>query len=122
MSDAKHSATGEEPETRDGEASGDAPHEPEPREPEPSEPEPSETGGADSPEARELREAEVAFEVGDYRRCRALATKLAGSTRPAVADAARDLLRRTDVDPVQIVFLTLCACALIGVAYYYLGT
>ena len=75
----------------------------------------------DSPEGRELRQAEVAFEVGDYRRCRELASKLASSPRPAMADAGRDLLRRTDVDPVQMAFLALCACALLGIAYYYLG-
>lgn len=75
----------------------------------------------DSPEGKELREAEVAFEVGDYRRARELATKLAGSSRAAIADAARDLLRRTDVDPVQMGFLALCACAILGIAYYYLG-
>lgn len=83
---------------------------------------PSGTATDDSPEGRALREAEVAFEVGDYRRCRELAGPLAGSPRPAIADAGRDLLRRTDVDPVQMAFLALCACALMGVAYYYLGT
>lgn len=73
-----------------------------------------------SPEGRELKEAQVAFEVGDYKACRALATKLAGHERPAIADGARDLLRRTDVDPAQIIFLAACLCALIGVAFYYL--
>jgi hypothetical protein len=94
----------------------------EPAREEAKETQPSGTPEGGSPEGRELREAEVAFEVGDYRRCRELASKLAASPRPAVADAARDLLRRTDVDPVQMVFLALCACALLGVAYYYLGS
>lgn len=76
----------------------------------------------DSPEAKELREAEIAFEVGDYKKTRELAAKLATSKRAKVADGARDLLRRTDVDPAQLVFLAMCACALIGIAYHYLGT
>jgi hypothetical protein len=79
------------------------------------------TASDDSEEGKALREAEVAFEVGDYRRARELATKLAGSSRAPIADAGRDLLRRTDADPVQMAFLALCACALIGIAYYYLG-
>lgn len=74
----------------------------------------------DSEEGRSLKEAETAFEIGDYQTARILATKLAGSSRAPIADRGRDLLRRTDVDPVQMIFLAACACALIGVAFYYL--
>jgi hypothetical protein len=74
----------------------------------------------DSPEGKMLKEAQVAFEIGDYKTARELATKLTASTRAPIADAGRDLLRRTDVDPAQMIFLAACACALIGVAFYYL--
>jgi len=74
----------------------------------------------DSPEGCQLKEAQVAFEVGDYKTTRALASKLAGHQRPTIADGARDLLRRTNVDPAQMIFLAACACALIGVAFYSL--
>jgi hypothetical protein len=74
----------------------------------------------DSPEGRQLKEAQVAFEIGDYKTTRALATKLAGHERAAIADGARDLLRRTNIDPAQMIFLAACLCALIGVAFYYL--
>ncbi len=74
----------------------------------------------DSPEGRQLKEAQVAFEVGDYAAARAIASKLAGHERAVIADGARDLLRRTDVDPAQMIFLAACLCALIGVAFYYL--
>lgn len=74
----------------------------------------------DSPEARRLAEAQVAFEVGDYKTARAIAGELVGHSHPNIADGARDLLRRTDVDPAQMIFLAACACALIGVAFYYL--
>lgn len=73
-----------------------------------------------SPEGRQLKEAQVAFEIGDYATTRAIASKLASHERPTIADGARDLLRRTDVDPAQMVFLAACLCALIGVAFYYL--
>ena len=86
----------------------------------PSEPTAAPAPVDDSPEGKKLREAEVAFEVGDYAVCRKLATELARSDRPAIADGARDLLRRTNVDPAQMVFLAACACALFAVAFYYL--
>lgn len=74
----------------------------------------------DSPEGKKLREAEIAFEVGDYATTRKLAMELSRSERAAIADGARDLIRRTNVDPAQMVFLAACACALFAVAFYYL--
>lgn len=115
------------PETTQAEAAASVDAEPTAAEPTAAEPKKKkkakkpEAPTDDSPEGKSLREAEIAFEVGDYRRARELASGLAGSTRAPIADAARDLLRRTDVDPIQMVFLALCACALIGIAYYYLG-
>lgn len=73
-----------------------------------------------SPEGQQLRQAQIAFEIGDYASTRAIASKLAGHERASIADGARDLLRRTDVDPAQMIFLAACLCALIGVAFYYL--
>ena len=76
--------------------------------------------GAGTPDGEALRGAWADFDVGDYRAARAAATRLASAGDTAVADSARDLLRRTGVDPVQIAFLVVCLVALAAVAAYYL--
>jgi uncharacterized membrane protein YgcG len=58
-----------------------------------------------------LREAQVAFEIGDYARVRELVRELQGSADPQVADAALDLARRVAVDPWQMALLIACAIA-----------
>lgn len=62
-------------------------------------------------EAERLREAQVAFEIGDYARVRELVRELQGSADPQVADQALDLARRVAVDPWQMALLIACAIA-----------
>jgi hypothetical protein len=75
--------------------------------------------GAGTPEGEALREAVVAFEIGDYARVRALTAELVRASDPAVADAAAALAHRVAVDPLQIAFLVACAVALAAIAWFY---
>ena len=68
----------------------------------------------------ELGPAERAFEVGDYVLVRKLTDELiAKPPTPEVAEAARALRRRTEVDPIQILVLALCLCLLLVIASIY---
>lgn len=75
--------------------------------------------GAGTPDGETLRAAWIAFEVGDYREARVLATRVARSEDRGVAAAAEDVLRRTGVDQVQIAFLVACALAILTIAWIY---
>lgn len=75
--------------------------------------------GAGTPEGDDLRDANAAFEAGNYALVRTLTSKLERAADPAVVDAARDLRRRTEVDPVQLAFLGACLVALLVIAYVY---
>jgi hypothetical protein len=75
--------------------------------------------GAGTPEGDRLREANAAFEAGNYALVRSLTGALESASDPKVVDAARDLARRIAVDPVQIAFLLLCLVALCAIAYVY---
>lgn len=75
--------------------------------------------GAGTPDGDALRDANAAFEAGDYALVRTLVTKLERAADPAVVDAARELRRRTAVDPVQLAFLGACFVALLIITYLY---
>ena len=70
-------------------------------------------------EARMLRDAERAFEVGDHATVRAATRALAASKDPKVVDAAAALARKVAVDPVQIAFLAGCLAVLAAIFYQY---
>jgi hypothetical protein len=74
----------------------------------------------DTPEGELFREANAAFEAGNYARVRELTGKLSAVADAQIVDAAADLRRRVSVDPVQIVFLTACLCALLAITYIYI--
>lgn len=76
--------------------------------------------GASTPEGEKLREANVAFESGNYARVRELGRELERAQDPAVVDAARSLVRRVSVDPVQVAFLGACAIALMVITWIYI--
>lgn len=76
--------------------------------------------GAGTPEGEKLREANVAFESGNYARVRELGQELERAQDPAVVDAARSLVRRVSVDPVQLAFLGACAIALMVITWIYI--
>lgn len=67
-----------------------------------------------------VREIEVMFVAGDYVRTREIASELALSADPRLADVGRDYLHRTGVDPIQLAFLGACAAALIAIAWIYI--
>lgn len=75
--------------------------------------------GAGTPEGERLAEAHAAFEVGDYRRLRALCDALAEAPQEDVARAARDLRRRTEVDPMQVGVILACLALFLILAYMY---
>lgn len=75
--------------------------------------------GAGTPEGDKLRDANAAFEAGNYALVRTLVTELERAADPAVVDAARELRRRTSVDPVQLAFLGACFVALLIITYVY---
>lgn len=77
--------------------------------------------GAGTPEGEKLREANAAFEAGNYALVRTLTEPLAKSSDPKVASAANDLVRRVSVDPVQLAFLIACAFALAAITWTYVG-
>ncbi|WP_236516395.1 hypothetical protein [Sandaracinus amylolyticus] len=81
--------------------------------------EPTRLPGEGTAEGEKLREANAAFEAGNYALVRALTTELERAIDPKIVDAARELARRTAMDPVQIVFLVLCAVALLVITYVY---
>ena len=67
-----------------------------------------------------LAQAEAAFVRGDYRELRTLCDELLGSDTPATDKAAaRELRRRTEVDPVQVSALLACLALLLLIAYKY---
>ena len=76
--------------------------------------------GAGTPEGERLRQAERAFDAGNYALVRALARELEGAADPAVRDAASEIARRTSVDPVQIVVIVACAAILATIVYVWI--
>ena len=77
----------------------------EPASPEPEAPDP-------------LADARRAFEVGDYRRVRDLTEPLMEGSGE-LADAARALHRRTEVDSLQIGVILACVAVLVILVYTY---
>ncbi len=75
--------------------------------------------GEGTPEGERLAEAHAAFERGDYGRVRALTARLLEAPQDDVARAARDLRRRTEVDPVQIGVILACLVLFLFLAYTY---
>jgi len=76
--------------------------------------------GEGTRDGEKLREAETAFERGDYVRVREIATPLVESAKDdEVARHARDLRRRTLVDPVQIGVIVACLALFAYIVYTY---
>ncbi|WP_157068689.1 hypothetical protein [Sandaracinus amylolyticus] len=80
---------------------------------------PTRLPGEGTVEGEKLREANAAFEAGNYALVRTLTSELERASDPTIVDAARDLARRTAVDPLQMTFLVLCAVALLVITYVY---
>lgn len=76
--------------------------------------------GEGTPEGAILRDANVAFEAGNYARVRELTGALTKASDAKIVDAAADLRRRVSVDPVQIGFLVACLLALLTITYVYI--
>jgi hypothetical protein len=75
--------------------------------------------GAGTPEGDALQEADAAFTRGDYVRVRELTEKLIGAPDDSVARYARDLLSRTEVDPVQVGVVLACLALFAYIVYTY---
>jgi len=75
--------------------------------------------GEGTPEGAMLREANAAFEAGNYARVRELTRTLSTAGDPKVVDAASQIARRIAVDPLQIGFLTACLVAISIIFYVY---
>ena len=75
--------------------------------------------GAGTAEGGQLRLAHDAFTVGDYRRVRRLTEPLLEAPDGDVARSARDLRRRTQIDPVQLGVVLACLFLFLAVAYAY---
>ena len=82
--------------------------------------EPVVLAGEGTPEGALLRDANVAFEAGNYARVRELTDTLAKASDAKIVDAAAELRRRGSVDPVQIGFLVACLLALLTITYVYI--
>ncbi len=76
--------------------------------------------GAGTPEGAALERALALYRIGDYRMMREVLTPLTQAKDPAIADAARGLLRRIAVDPIQLGVLVGCLLAILAIAYHYL--
>jgi len=75
--------------------------------------------GAGTPDGDKLAHAHAAFAAGDYARVRRLCDELGGARRDDVAAAARDLRRRTQIDPMQVAVIVLCLILFVAIAYTY---
>ncbi len=75
--------------------------------------------GAGTPDGETLVQAHRAFDAGDYKRLRALCDGLLEAKDEDVARAARELRRRTEVDPVQIGVILACLVLFLVIAYVY---
>jgi len=71
----------------------------------------------DDPRAREIA---VAFDAGNFARVKVLGDELAKSDEPALAAIGRDYVGRIAVDPVQMIFLAMCAVAILTIAWIYI--
>ncbi len=71
------------------------------------------------PQDPELMRLVAAFEAGDYRTVRIAASKLAESTEnPLVREAARELRRRIDPDPLMKYLLAVSLTLFVFVVWY----
>lgn len=75
--------------------------------------------GEGTPEGEKLAAAHAAFERGDYARVRELCDELREAPRDDVALAARELRKRTEVDPVQVGVVLACLVLFGIIAYTY---
>jgi hypothetical protein len=98
------------------------------------EPETDDVSGPDAPETEDqpavlpgegteegtaLRSAHDAFSVGDYVRVRELTEPLFEAEDRDVANAAEELHRRTQIDPMQIGVILACVVVFVTIAYVY---
>lgn len=75
----------------------------------------------DYPDHPELTELVRAFEAGDHGLVRARAPKLAASDDRALARAARDLVARTNPDPLAKWLFALALLLLLGLSGYWVS-
>ncbi len=75
--------------------------------------------GAGTPEGESLAKALAAFERGDYVEVRQLTEKLVEAPDAEVAGFARDLLTRTQIDPVQVGVVLACLALFAYIVYTY---
>jgi len=75
--------------------------------------------GAGTPEGESLAKALAAFERGDYVEVRQLTEKLVEAPDAEVAGFARDLLSRTQIDPVQVGVVLACLALFAYIVYTY---
>jgi len=73
-------------------------------------------------EVDDLREAEQAFERGDFASVRAITGKLTTSLDADLRKRALALRSRVSIDPVAVVIVVLCAIFFLGVVMTYAGT
>ncbi len=78
--------------------------------------------GEGTEEGERLRSADGAFERGDYVEVRRVTRGLVEASDDAVAAHARDLLHRTQVDPIQVVVILACLALFSTIAYLYVLT
>lgn len=71
------------------------------------------------PRHAQLLAAQRAFEVGDYRRVRAITDTLRTPPTDEIARAAADLRKRVSVDPAQLVVLLGCLALFLALVYIY---
>ncbi len=74
---------------------------------------------AKSHDQKQLATAVQCFEAGDYKSVRHLVSELTNSSDPQIVQAARDLKRRVDVDPVQIAVIVFCSAVFLAIVITY---
>jgi hypothetical protein len=67
-----------------------------------------------------LTEAKQALEKGDYARVREISSGLANCSDAEITTSARELRRRTSVDPAHAGILVLSLVIFLAIAYFYL--
>lgn len=82
-------------------------------------PEP-ELPGEGTEDGAALRRGLALYQLGNYAELRAVVEPLTRSKDAAVADAARGLLRRIAIDPIQIGVLVGCLLAIVVIAWHYI--
>lgn len=73
-----------------------------------------------SQDQKQLARAEQSFEAGNYKGVRQMVRELTNANDPQIVQAARDLKRRVDVDPVQIAVIVFCSAVFLAIVITYI--